>query len=44
MRIDSNTRGHLSWYYFKIKNGNYKGKIKLNIVNFRRIKTLYHRV
>jgi hypothetical protein len=42
MRIDSNTRGHLQWYYFKVKNCGLK-KIKLNIVNFRKKKTLYQK-
>ena len=42
MRIDSNTRGHLQWYYFKVKNNGLK-RIKLNLVNFRRKRTLYQR-
>ena len=40
MRVDSNTRGHMQWYNFKVKGGSHK-KIKLNIVNFRRSKSLY---
>jgi hypothetical protein len=32
----------MQWYYFKIKNLSLK-KIKLNIVNFKRHKTLYQR-
>lgn len=32
LRIDSNTRGHLSWFYFSIKNGR-KEKVKLTICN-----------
>ena len=42
MRIDTNTRGHVQWFNFKIKNTG-KKKIKLNIVNFRKYKTLYNR-
>jgi hypothetical protein len=42
MRVDTNTRGHVQWFNFKVKNSNMK-KIKLNIVNFRKIKTLYSR-
>ena len=42
MRIDSNTKGHLQWYNFTIKNCG-KKKIKLNIVNFKKAKTMYLR-
>lgn len=41
MRVDSNTRGHMHWYNFTVRGGNCK-KVKLNIVNFRRSKTLYN--
>lgn len=40
MRVDSNTRGHMQWYNFKVKGGLHK-KIKFNIVNFRRNNSLY---
>jgi hypothetical protein len=40
MRVDSNTRGHLSWYNFKLTS-EVKRTIRLNIVNFTRIRTLY---
>lgn len=43
MRIDSNTRGHLQWFHFVVKNCG-KKKVKFNIVNFKKIKTLYQRV
>ena len=42
MRVDTNTRGHIQWFNFTVKN-NGKHKIKLNIVNFRKFKTLYNR-
>ena len=42
MRIDSNTRGHVQWFNFTIKNNGRK-KIKLNIVNFKKAKTMYSR-
>lgn len=42
MRIDSNTRGHVQWFNFTIRNNSHK-KIKLNICNFRKEKTLFHR-
>jgi hypothetical protein len=43
MRVDTNTRGHVQWFNFTVKN-NGKKKIKLNIVNFKKLKTLYQRV
>ena len=42
MRVDTNTRGHIQWFNFSVKNNGVK-KIKLNIVNFRKFKTLYNR-
>lgn len=42
MRSDSNTRGHTQWYNFSIKNCG-KKKIKLNIINFKKCKTMYSR-
>jgi cytosolic carboxypeptidase protein 2/3 len=44
MRVDSNTRGHTNWFYFTVANGEYLGKVQLNICNFRREKSLYQRV
>ena len=44
MRIDSNTRGHTNWFYFKVFNKDYIGPLKLNICNFTRPKSLYQRV
>jgi cytosolic carboxypeptidase protein 2/3 len=43
MRIDSNTRGHLQWFNFKVRNCGRKS-VKFNIVNFSRPKSLYQRV
>lgn len=43
MRIDSNTRGHNQWYDFKVRNRGQLQKIRINIVNFKRRKTLYQR-
>jgi len=42
MRADSNTRGHTQWFNFSIKNCA-KKKIKLNIINFKKCKTMYSR-
>ena len=33
LRIDSNTRGNINWFYFSVKNCPNKKKIKLNICN-----------
>lgn len=44
MRVDSNTRGHTNWFYFTIANGDFLGRVQLNICNFRREKSLYQRV
>lgn len=43
MRVDSNTKGHLQWFNFRISNLE-SGKIyKLNICNFQKGKNLYAR-
>lgn len=42
MRVDTNTRGHVQWFNFTVKNFG-KKKIRLNIVNFKKYKTLYSR-
>ena len=43
MRVDSNTRGHLHWFNFKVKNC-VKGQVyKFNICNFQKGKVLYTR-
>ena len=41
MRVDSNTKGHTSWYFFKIFNIKKKKKIKFNIINFTKNNILY---
>ena len=41
LRVDSNTRGHTSWYYFSIKNGKKKEKIVINICNLAKPSSLY---
>jgi hypothetical protein len=40
MRVDSNTRGHVQWYNFTVRSNGLK-RIKINIVNFRKYRTLY---
>lgn len=41
LRSDTNTRGHTSWYYFKVNNRAVTGEIQLNICNFGKKKNLY---
>jgi hypothetical protein len=36
MRIDSNTKGHTSWFYFKVSNALPNQKYKFNIINFNK--------
>ena len=43
MRIDSNTRGHLQWFNFKIKGMKTGVGYKINICNFQKGKNLYIR-
>lgn len=41
LRIDSNTRGHTSWYFFKVNNTKKGHKVRFNIVNLSRSESLY---
>lgn len=42
MRVDTNTKGHTSWYFFKIKNKTHtKKSISFNICNFTKKNLLY---
>ena len=43
LRPDTNTCGHMQWFYFSVKNTQ-KGKIKLNICNNKKPNTLFQRV
>lgn len=43
LRIDTNTRGHLQWFNFTVKNCG-RTRVRFNIVNFKKAKTLYQRV
>lgn len=40
MRVDSNTKGHHQWFYFKVKS-KIKKQVKFNIVNFTKKRSLY---
>jgi cytosolic carboxypeptidase protein 2/3 len=41
MRVDSNTRGHTTWFYFKVTNFTDKQKVKFNIINFQKNGLMY---
>ena len=41
MRVDPNTRGHHQWFFFSVKNQNFVGKVKFNIVNFTKKSSLF---
>lgn len=41
LRIDSNTRGHTSWYYFSVKNMSYRGSATFHICNLTKPCALY---
>lgn len=41
LRVDSNSRGHTGWFYFSVKNGAKKEKVKLNICNLKKHPKLY---
>ena len=43
LRVDSNTKGHIQWYNFKILNPQKLQKYKFNICNFQKRKSLYSR-
>ena len=41
LQNDTNTKGYSQWFFFRITKGKKGQKIKLNIMNFQRKKTLY---
>jgi hypothetical protein len=42
MRVDSNTKGHHQWFYFKvISRAIFSKEVKFNIVNFTKKRSLY---
>jgi hypothetical protein len=43
MRVDSNTKGHLQWFNFKIKNLLPDQNYTINICNFKKKKILFYR-
>ena len=44
LRIDSNTRGNIFWFYFIIRNCTQGKKIKFNICNLTKTDTHYSKV
>jgi hypothetical protein len=41
MRVDSNTRGHNSWFFFKVRNTRANQAVKFNLCNFHRTSSLF---
>jgi hypothetical protein len=41
MRVDSNTRGHTCWFFFKVSNYLDRQRAKFNIANFSRSELMY---
>lgn len=41
MRLDTNSRGHHQWFYFKVNTKTNHGKVKFNILNFTKSRSLY---
>lgn len=41
MRVDTNTTGHMHWFYFSVTGIQHKRTVKFNVVNFTRSTTLY---
>lgn len=41
MRVDSNTKGHTCWFFFKVTNFLNKQRVKFNVANFSRNSLLY---
>jgi hypothetical protein len=41
MRVDSNTRGHTSWFFFRIRKTRADQVVRINICNFHRKNSLY---
>lgn len=41
LRSDTNTKGHTNWYYFKVRNGSFRGTIQFNICNMVKRRNLY---
>lgn len=44
LRVDSNTKGHVQWFYFSVKNGSRRQKLKMNLCNLSKAKSLYDAV
>ena len=42
MRVDSNTKGHTTWFYFKVSNFDHRQKVKFNMINFQKSGLLYN--
>jgi len=43
LQVDSNTKGHLQWYNFKVSKMQKSARYRFNICNFQKCKSLYTR-
>jgi hypothetical protein len=43
LQVDSNTKGHLQWYNYKISRAKKGSKYRFHICNFQKSKSLYTR-
>lgn len=43
LQVDSNTKGHLQWYNFKVSQTRRNVRYRFNICNFQKCKSLYTR-
>ncbi len=41
LRVDTNSKGHMQWFYFVVKNKRKAKRVKFNIVNFTHNESLY---
>lgn len=44
MRVDTNTKGHLQWFYFSVTWKEMNSSVRFNICNFTKEKSLYSAV
>jgi len=43
LQVDSNTKGHLQWYNFKVSKTRKNARCRFNLCNFQKCKSLYTR-
>ncbi len=42
MRVDSNSKGHTTWFYFKVANFSHQQRVRFNLINFQKSGLLYN--